>query len=172
MQFSRVSEADAVDALNKGGLLIAGNSQLAVEWKRRLVVASGPTVCATPRVSAWQQWLTTLAGEMEEIPVALGELQELLLWERVIRADSATGADASVRGLARHASAVWSLMREYGIKTAELAGYGEEADALARWVAGMQRELAANLALRHACFIAASYRWIGARAAHRAGWLL
>ncbi len=142
VQISRVSETDALHALNKGALLLAGNAQLAAEWKRRLVAASGSKVCATPHVSAWQQWLTTLTRDLEDIPVALGELQELLLWERVIRADSATGADASVRGLARHASAVWSLMREYGIETDELAGYGEEADALARWAAGMQRELA------------------------------
>ncbi|OIQ01727.1 MAG: hypothetical protein AUK36_09290 [Zetaproteobacteria bacterium CG2_30_59_37] len=139
-----VREADATKAVLSGdALLLAASSQLATDWKRRLVLAAASGVCPTPEVFAWKSWVATLAGDMPELPVALGELQELLLWERVIGSDRSLVADAPVRGLARHATQAWSLMQTYGIKAEELAGHGEEADALLRWIAAMQRELAA-----------------------------
>lgn len=137
-----VSETDAVQAMARDACLLAGSARLATDWKRRLVAASGASVCPTPAVYAWDAWIGSLAGDMPDMPVALGELQELLLWERVIGSDKAIASDAPVRGLARHARQAWALMREYGIGVEELAGFGEEADALIRWIAAMQRELA------------------------------
>ncbi|MDQ6971313.1 MAG: PD-(D/E)XK nuclease family protein [Mariprofundaceae bacterium] len=139
-----VGEEEMSDALIAGeALLLTATHQLAIDWKRRLVSASDTMVCNTPGVMAWQSCLFMLANDSDDIPVALGDLQELLLWEKVITADRTIAAGASLRGLARHASKAWSLMQEYGIKSAELAGQGEEADALVRWIACMQSELAA-----------------------------
>lgn len=139
-----IGEKAAAGAVQRGdALLLTATAQLAPDWKRRLVAGSASTICATPAVFAWQSWLSGLADEVADIPVALGGLQELLLWERVIAADRLIAADAPVRGLARHASQARALMLEYGIMTEELAAYSEETDALARWIAGMQAELAA-----------------------------
>jgi len=139
-----LSQADAAASVLRGdALLLAVSSQLAGDWKRRLVAASDTGVCPTPAVAAWKSWIASLACDEPGIAVALAELQEQLLWEKVIASDKALPADAPVRGLARHAAQAWSLMQEYGIRTDELAGHGEEPDALLRWVAGMRGELAA-----------------------------
>jgi len=138
-----VGKQEMSDALITGeALLLTATPQLAIDWKRRLVSASDSRVCNTPGVLFWQSWLGMLANDSDDIPVALGDLQELLLWEKVITSDRASADGASLRGLARHASKAWSLMQEYSIKPAALVGHGEEADALLRWIAGMQSELA------------------------------
>jgi len=138
----RIDIRDVPAALQQGDtLLLTASTQLAADWKRRLVAGSGEGVCATPEVAAWKPWLESLAGMTADIPVALGELQELLLWEQAIGNDRTLAADAPVRGLARHASYAWARMQEYGIGTDELAGHGDEADALIRWIAAMRREL-------------------------------
>lgn len=135
--------AKVMQILREGdAVLLTSGTALAADWKRRLVEAAGDGVCATPRVYGWSQWLAELASRADDLPVPLGELQEQLLWERVIRADRDTADAASIRGLARHASRAYALMREYRIDARELAGEGEEAEAFYRWVAGMQRELA------------------------------
>jgi len=139
-----IDDRDVAVALQQGDtLLLTAGAQLAADWKRRLVAGSGDGVFSTPEVTAWQPWLASLAGMTPDIPVALGELQELLLWEQVIGNDRTLAADAPARGLARHASQAWALMQEYGIGTDELAGHGDEADALASWIAAMHPELAA-----------------------------
>lgn len=137
-----IREEDLFDALSGGEtMLLAATVPLSQDWKRRVVCAEDGAVCSTPAVSGWSQWLNMLATEVGDIPVALGGLQELLLWEQVIGTDRSIVSGASLRGLARHASQAVALMQEYGIEAAELAGQGEEADALLRWLKQMRRQL-------------------------------
>ena len=128
--------ADAVrEALEDGALLLVSTPRLAADWRRRLVAASEGVV-PTPTVACWSSWLADLAQGLAELPVPYTTLQELQLWERVIMEDMGRGVAGP--GLARHASEAYRLMREYRIDAGELAGGGEEAEALARWIAAMR----------------------------------
>ncbi|ATX81841.1 putative DNA repair protein [Mariprofundus ferrinatatus] len=140
LKIEAINETDVAAALAEGSLLLTATPQLATDWKRRLVSASAARVVATPAVEEWRHWLAALSRDLTDVPVPLSRMQELLLWEGVIRADHA-GHGASARGLARHASAAYALIREYCIDRGELNGCGDEAEALERWISSMQREL-------------------------------
>jgi len=133
--------------LNNNALLLASSAQLAVDWKRRLVTDSHCAVAETPAVFSWQAWISQLATGQDAMPVALNRVQESSLWQQVIRADLLQRSDtpgqsaASVRGLAGHASEAYALMQEYCIDVRELALGGDEADALAGWIGGVQKRL-------------------------------
>jgi ATP-dependent helicase/nuclease subunit B len=128
--------------IDDGTLLITASPRQAADWKRRFVAASASDVIASPPVESWQQWLAKLASDCADIPVSLTNLQELQLWEHIINANvTAGGGSATARGLARHASVAYRLLREYRIDTRELAGTSEEADALGRWIVAMRRTL-------------------------------
>ena len=139
---SQVSEVS--EAMQNGALLLTATAGQAADWKRRLSVASGAGVIETPAVVSWQQWLADLIATDLSLPVPLNRLQETQLWERVIRADlpDRSSSAASIRGLARHAMQALELMQEHDIDLRELAGFGEEAEALARWIGGIHAELA------------------------------
>jgi len=134
--------------LKEGDVLLTSSSQLAVDWKQRLIMASGYEVCETPVVLAWQTWLVEIAAEVDLMPVALNRVQEGWLWEQVIRDDLAQHTDvarqteASVRGLAKHARDAYALMQEYCIDAVELHFAGDEADALLRWIDAIHQSLA------------------------------
>jgi len=135
-------DAEIRAQLDHHSILITACSALAAAWKRRIVAASAAHVIDTPRVESWSQWLAKLADEDTAIPVPLTTLQELQLWEGIIDADMPSGhGSASVRGLARHASSAYRLMQDYRIDIQELAGTGEEAESLARWITAMRRTL-------------------------------
>lgn len=128
-------------ALQAGAQLLTSSSSLASDWKRRIVIASGCTVTATPAVESWQRWLIDMARTEPEIPVAYNQLQAIELWEQIIRADLPQGAaSASLRGLALHADSAYALMREYRMDANDLAGAGEEAAAFGRWQGKMQQQ--------------------------------
>ena len=134
-------QPDAVaGALRDGALLLASTPRLAADWRRRLVAATADGVVSTPAVESWEAWLTGLALTQTDLPLPYTELQERQLWERIIADDMGKGAFGP--GLARHASVAYRLMREYRIDAAELAGGGEEAEALGRWLEAMQAALA------------------------------
>ena len=95
----------------------------------------------SPAIVSWQQWLEHLAVNKTDMPVPLNTLQELQLWERIIRDDMAGRSNASARGLARHASRAYALIREYLIDTIELEGAGDEAEALHRWITAIAQHI-------------------------------
>jgi len=139
---SVINEAEVGSKLASGACLLTALPAQAAAWKRRLVNASGAAVTPTPAVDSWGQWLSRQAAEHAALPVPYAAVQERLLWENIIETDMpARWSSSSVRGLARHASNAYALLREYRIDTRELAGASEEADALARWIATMQEAL-------------------------------
>ncbi len=127
------------DALGEGALLLTSSPGLAADWRRRLVAAATSDVVATPLVECWQPWLAGLARRHAGIPVPYTPLQERQLWERIVAAD--VGHGVAGPGLARHAAQAYRLMQEYRIAASELAGGGEEAEALGRWIAAMRGAL-------------------------------
>lgn len=147
-------------ALDAGALLLTSTPGLAADWRRRLVTASEGVV-ATPAIESWGSWLTGLALTESDLPVPYTKLQELQLWERIIAEDMGKGVAGP--GLARHAAEAYRLMREYGIDAAELAGGGEEAEALARWMARMQTSLAREGRMLAADLPASLLPHVGAR---------
>lgn len=136
---------ELLEQLQTGVVMLVATSQLAAEWKRRFTrwqANQGNPVCATPKILAWNSWLAGLAQASKTIPVPLNNLQEMQLWERIIDIDGKrAGSTASARGLARHAAEAYRVMREYRIDIQELAGAGDEAEALARWIVSMQQAL-------------------------------
>ncbi|MDQ6957834.1 MAG: PD-(D/E)XK nuclease family protein [Mariprofundaceae bacterium] len=138
-----VSPAEALKRLHAGAVLMTATSMLAVDWKRRALPLSS-SVISTPVVVTWNHWLADIVSSCPDIPVPFTAHQEAQLWETVIRHDIPRGKAASARGLARHAAEVWTLMRNYRIDVRELALGGEEAEALARWIAAMQEYLATD----------------------------
>jgi len=146
-----ITTASVADCLKQGALLLTSSSRLAIDWKRRLVVDSESSVCATPNVLSWHAWMGDMAAEQVSMPVALNRVQESWLWERVIRADlrteqlrSSGGTEqsaASLRGLAGHARDAYAIMQEYCMDEDALMFGGEEADALLRWMQAMHKQL-------------------------------
>lgn len=138
-----IAEHDVASALSSGAMLLTATSIHAIDWKRRVISASDSPVTETPEVIDWQAWLTMLVIQNSDWPLPLSRLQELQLWEQVIRKDLSDGSQSasSIRGLARHAQEAWSVMQEYRIPLSELAGAGEEAEALACWCREIKRLL-------------------------------
>ncbi len=146
LKLSCLDASELAAHLNRGALLLTASPQLAADWKRRLVSACQDQVCETPAVIGWQEWLTSLGGQIPDLPVAFNRLQEMQLWEQAIRRYLAAGqsddlSPASIRGLAGHACSAYALMREYCIEERELKPGSEESEALASWIALMHRQL-------------------------------
>lgn len=144
MNPATLDEEAVAGALASGALLLTATSAQAADWKRRIVTAADAVVVQTPAIHGWPQWLAELIAADLSLPVALNRLQEAQLWERVIRADLSdrSSTATSIRGLARHAMQAWEVMQECRIDAGELAGAGEEAEALARWIDAMHEALA------------------------------
>ena len=138
--FSPVNASGVAAYLTSKSVMLTASQSLAVDWKRRLVSENEDAVCETPAVLGWQAWLKQLASDLDTMPVALNRVQESWLWEQVVRTDLSkrpgmpAQTAASVRGLARHAREAYALMQEYRMDVDELAGAGDEADALLRWI--------------------------------------
>ena len=144
LKMDAIAEADLHAALSGGAVLITATPALSLAWKRACVVASGQSVCVTPAVISWQDWINGLTALDSNLSVPLNRMQETRLWEQVIRDDgssSAAHSSSSLRGLARHARDAFALMCEYRIEAKELAFGGEEAEALAGWISGMAEQL-------------------------------
>jgi len=122
---------------------MTATSILAADWKRRAIPLSSSAI-STPVVVTWHHWLADIVSSCPDIPVPFTAHQEAQLWETVIRHDMPREKAASARGLARHAAEAWTLMRNYRIDVRELVPGGEEAEALARWIAAMQERLATD----------------------------
>lgn len=125
-------------------MLITASPRLVTEWKRRLLLNMSEEVVATPMIYFWDEWLTHLANHATDSPVPLTKIQELLLWEKVIRnslnSDSLS-RHTSLKGLSRRASEAYAIMQEYQIDLSELALGGEESEALAQWAEEIKSEL-------------------------------
>ncbi len=134
-------------ALNNGALLLTASQALAVDWKRRQVTGNHVEVCETPALFAWTAWLNQLLAEQSNMPLALNRIQEVWLWEQVIRTDLSQKTDlsgqsqASLRGLARHARDAYALIQEYCIDVDELKHAGIESDAMLRWISAVHTRL-------------------------------
>ena len=126
------SISDVKPYLQDGAVLVTASMQLAVDWMRRL--AAGSTVCETPSVRSWQQWLQVIADRQTSIPVAFTALQEQELWQQVIRASVRGLSPASVRGLAGHAARAYAMMREYRMSAEDFSAGGEESEAFLDWM--------------------------------------
>ena len=140
VQIGEIAAADVAAALENGALLLTASATHAIDWKRRITSISTSSVTPTPCVSNWQEWICELADGQGSLPVALNRMQEIRLWEKVIRDDQASfspQSSASLRGLARHARDAFILMCDYRMDVAELTFGGEEAEALARWIKDM-----------------------------------
>jgi probable DNA repair protein len=151
-------------ALVQGAMLLVASPRLATDWRRRLVAGAGDVV-PTPAVEDWASWLAELARAHADLPVLYTQLQELQLWERIIATDMGSGVAGS--GLARHAAEAYRLMREYRIDVGELAGGGEEAEALGRWIVAMQSRLVQDDRLLAADLPAALLPYLGTRVSVR-----
>jgi len=141
--YPAIDEADALTELSDGGVLITASGHLASDWKRRLAEQTTAQVFLTPAVLSWSAWISELSRHVPD-KVALTRLQEQHLWERIIARDLEShdaNAFASVGGLARRVREAYALMREHQIASSELAMGGEESEALARWIAAMDKVL-------------------------------
>lgn len=141
MKLPSLDASELIAHLNGGALLLTASPQLALDWKRRLVSAAVAPVCETPAVFSWQRWLLSLSNQIASMPVAFNKLQEKQLWQHTIRIDMPELTPASVRGLARQASAAYALMRQYGIEVFELRHASEESEALANWISALHTQL-------------------------------
>ncbi len=144
--------------LAAGGLLVVSSAELAAQWRQRFVEHvekssenTGESVCETPQVFTWQGWLQHILMHSGDLPLPLNEVQERLLWERVIARDmrddmrkrlAPAHNQGALSGLATQAAAAYRLICEYRIPIAELKGsHSEESEALARWIEAMRKQL-------------------------------
>ncbi len=130
--------------IDDGRLLITASPQLAADRKRRFLQGQSREVVATPDIFFWSEWITRLANGDDTLPVPLTRMQELLLWEKIIRNDleSKSGPHhISLKGLAKRAAKAYATMREQNIDAAELTPGGEESEALARWIRALKSEM-------------------------------
>jgi len=130
--------------LSDNAPLIAATPRLAAAWKRRLLLASGKEVAAASGIFFWSEWITLLFNSARGLPVPLLNIQEHLLWEKVIRSDLesiAAPRHISFKGLAKRASQAYSIMQEYRIDQGDLETGGDEGEALARWIRALKSEM-------------------------------
>jgi probable DNA repair protein len=94
-----------------------------------------PPIFSLPR---WcrDQWLQTWPGEQ-----LLHGVQELVLWQRAIEADGASGDVLSKSALAREARRTGRLLVQYCIDPERGPAYTDEQEAFRRWHRQVRREL-------------------------------
>ena len=135
-----ITISQTLQLLAQGSLLITRQTSLASEWKRRFAIKQSTSSCETPHIFSWTAWLTQQLEQTESI--SLNHTQEQLLWERIIQKDMPLLPASSVRGLAKQAQQAHSLMQNHHIPMDALHALGgEEADALWRWIQGIQQSI-------------------------------
>ncbi|MDQ6986641.1 MAG: PD-(D/E)XK nuclease family protein [Mariprofundaceae bacterium] len=155
VELTDISPQQVYVKLAAGGLLIVSGTELAAQWRQRFVEdkvgESGENadagVCETPQVFTWQGWLQDMLIS-GHLPLPLSEVQERLLWERVIARDMHDGGgkgaatahnQGALSGLATQAASAYRLICEYRIPVGELKeSHSEESEALARWIEAMR----------------------------------
>lgn len=98
----------------------------------------------SPRILAWEPWLRTLWDAAvltgAERRVLLSDVQELVLWQRVLSQDEAAMQTLSADALAGSAQRAWTQMHQYRIAAGQLRGEDSvDAKAFAQWVAEFEK---------------------------------
>ncbi|MDX8395133.1 MAG: PD-(D/E)XK nuclease family protein [Mariprofundaceae bacterium] len=140
LELQALSTSEAISRLTEGAQLITASAALSADWKRRYIHAIDTPVCETPQVYSWSAWVSEHFRQHNHA-TCLNPLQEKLLWEKVIRADMPDATNASIRGLARHASHAYTFMQKYHIQPDELDFNGEEAAAFKGWLLSLESTL-------------------------------
>lgn len=141
------NESELLSSISARSPLITASFRQANDWKRRYLQHAKKTVVPTPPVYSWNEWLEQLTSQLSSLPVSLNALQEMLVWEKVIRNDLRSYENLhhiSYRGLAKRAAQAYSLMQEYRIGSHELENRGEESEALLRWIVTAEKELSSH----------------------------
>lgn len=144
LKLSTLKASEVISALHSQTLLITATPRQAAEWKRRFAISQQQEVVETPPVLFWDEWLSHCYHELSDLPVPLTQMQEMLLWEKIIRDDLGSSIQSqhlSFKGLAKRASEAYAIMRNHLIDADALTLGGEESEALARWISAIHREM-------------------------------
>ena len=132
-------EIDWQPLMDGEAVLLTANRRLAREWQRRYdqrhLVVVGARVWPTPPIHTWHDWLEQIWRRLApQIPILTASAEQLL-WRRIIAEDldrrrlALFDRDA----LAEQAAEAYRRMQLYGGDWRQLAGEGEEPEALLRW---------------------------------------
>lgn len=147
-----------IDAsLAAGSTVVTPNRRFARDLKRGFDLArqqrahrgQGPVVWATADVLPWSAWLIRsrdeAVGMRPEVnqPVLLNALQQRVLWEQVIAASGAAGAQRAVELLAASAASAWALLHQHDDVPALMrnGALNEDQRAFAQWCDAYARRL-------------------------------
>lgn len=142
-------------ALAAGATLVTANQRLARHLAAEYggLMAREAPVWEAPDILPWPQWLERfwqdsfglLDGDRPQ--VLLSGVQELTLWERVIRESEASEL-LQVPAAARAAREAWQLLYAWRLPLARAAEYGnEDATAFGRWAAAYRQYVSGHASL-------------------------
>lgn len=139
--------------LERGGLAITSTRRLARHVEQRYArwkMEVGAEAWATPHVRAYDDWLLEIWQAAFEhqanAPRLLGEDQELLLWEQVIRRRGAAGSPQALlqlSGTAPAARQTWACIHDWQLGWRGMRGqHGADAEAFVNWAGAVRQALA------------------------------
>lgn len=142
------ADANLIDALDRGCLIVTANQRLARSLRNEYAVAMierGKKAWFRPRILSWEKWIESLwfdaAGDRQP-KILLSRSQSRILWEQIISGDL---QDPSVGRLAKNARDAWRLMQEWQIPTNDLERFDNaDSRSLARWIRTYQQRLERN----------------------------
>lgn len=143
LKLPSLGAAEVISALHDQTLLITATPRQATEWKRRFATNQKQDVVETPSLLFWDEWISCCYHE-HDMPVPLTQMQELLLWEKIIREDIGSSIQSqhlSFKGLAKRACEAYAIMCNHLIDSDALALGGEESEAMYRWILAIHREM-------------------------------
>lgn len=147
-----ISSDELITALADGAALITGNSRLArfilAEFDKKMLLR-GLQAWQTPDVLSVKAWLRrvweeiVLAGSLSGSPQLLSPVQELHLWEFIVKNHS--HALLRTQATARCARDTWQLMREWRLDRYESDfSRNEDTVAFAEWASHFDRQCKKN----------------------------
>ncbi len=171
MQAATRTEQELLETLQKnidGAIVVTNTVRAARSLRQRYNQrqhASGNAGWMTPRILAWEPWLSTLwdAGVLcgTETRVLLTNVQELELWQRVLAQDEVAGKTFSAPALAELAQRSWHQMHQYRISPGQLRGDSSvDTNAFYRWATEFENVCRKSSFLSPSLVEAAIAQWI------------
>ena len=139
----------ALHAAQAGALVLTSNTRAARNFRREFADrqrAAGHEVWKSPEILPWSAWLRKLWQRQIYLAVSpaslLDEAQERIVWEHIIRGESASLDAVS---LAAHCGRAWRLLHSFRIpRERAIFAQGKDNAAFFRWMAAYSNHSNAN----------------------------
>jgi len=129
------SREELLTTLTTGVTLITGNQRAALTLQAayaRIQAGNGQLVWESADILNWNSWLQRCfiqiasTGPAEDLPLLLTDMQERIVWEKIISTIIDDDSLLQLSQTARHCMSSWKLIQDYEIKLQELAAHSHD----------------------------------------------